>query len=875
MSELELIASGAGWCHGIGWAGAGGASERTAFALPGDRPVWGRNRPLKMEHLRLEFSFDLKKRQVKGLATLTFSPRATSVREAVLDAFDLDVTAVLDEAGKPLKFTPGDRTLQVDLGRARKPGQSTTVTVAYTATPRRGLYFNAPDEGYPDRPVQIWTQGQAEDSAYYFPCFDFPGEKCTSEMLITVPASWTAVSNGYLDSTTEDRRRKTKTFHWKQDIPHPAYLITLCAGEFDEVATEGGGVPVQYYGQPGSAEDLERAFGRTPEMVAFFQDKIGVAYPWAKYATVAIHDFIFGGMENTSATTMTDTLLHDERAHADFVETADSITAHELAHQWFGDLLTCREWSHGWLNESFATYFDCLFVEHHRGHDAFRYAVTQNAGIYLEEDSGDYRRPLVQNVYTEPIDIFDRHLYERGSVVLDMLRTRLGDELWWKAINHYVTKHRESEVLTPDLQRAIEEATGYNLDGFFAQWVWKGGHPEFKASSSWDAERKQATVTLEQTQQPDDHLTSIYEVPIEIGFWVNGRLDRRTVEVRDGHETFVFTFPSEPAFISIDPASKVLKTLDYTPGEKALKANLADNPEAVGRVDAARALAKVGSSGAIAALRTALLDPREVDFVRAEIATALGGVKSEAARDALVAATKERDARTRRAAASALGNFRDAEAARALMALLQGGRGGEGDRSYYVQAAAASALGKTLQPAVIEVLTSVLGRPSHNDAIAAGALMGLGATRDAAALPALLEHTQWGVHQNARRNAVVALGALYRWLEAPDRTRIRERIEELLDDPWLRVQLSAVAALQTIAEPASIGALNSTAGRALDGRLRRLSKVAVRRIGAAAKKPEELNALKKQVEDLQQSNQKLEDRLRALEEASKGGGRRR
>src|SRR5690606_30714886 len=156
------------------------------------------------------------------------------------------------------------------LGRSRKPGQSMTVTVEYTATPRRGLYFNQPDEGYPDRPMQIWTQGQAEDSAYYFPCFDFPGEKCTSEMVVTVPATWTTVSNGYLDSVTEDRRRKTKTFRWKQDIPHPAYLITLCAGEFDEVTTEGGGVPVQYYGQPGSAADLERAFGRTPQMIEFF-----------------------------------------------------------------------------------------------------------------------------------------------------------------------------------------------------------------------------------------------------------------------------------------------------------------------------------------------------------------------------------------------------------------------------------------------------------------------------------------------------------------------------------------------------------------------------------------------------------------------------
>ncbi len=865
MTEFEATAEGVA-CHGLDYgayaAGAAlGAADRQPFALAGDRPVWGRNRPLRIEHLRLEFSFDLKKRQVNGVTTLTFHPRAGSVREAVLDAVDLDVSSVTDETGRDLKFTVGDRTLSVDLGRARREGQSTTVVVTYSATPRRGLYFNQPDAGYPDRPVQIWTQGQAEDSAHYFPCFDFPGEKFTSEVIVTVPSTWSAVSNGSLASVDEDRRRKTRTFHWRQERPHPAYLITLCAAEFDEVTATAGNVPVQYYGQPGSSDDLVRAFGRTPQMIEFFSEKIGVPYPWAKYATVAVHDFIFGGMENTSATTMTDTLLHDQRAHPDFVENADSITAHELAHQWFGDLLTCREWSHGWLNESFATYFDALFVEHHRGWDAFRYDVTQNAQIYLQEDSGDYRRPLVQNVYSEPIDIFDRHLYERGSVVLDMLRNRLGDDLWWRAIHHYVSKHQEQEVLTPDLQRAVEEATGYNLDGFFAQWVWKGGHPEFKASTSWDAQRKLASVTLEQTQKPDDNLTSVYEVPMEIGFWVNGKFDRRTVEVRDAHEAFVFSLPAEPEFVSIDPASRVLKTLDYAPGEKSLKANLQQNPEAVGRIEAAKALARVGSPGAVAALRAALLNRQEVDFVRAELASALGRVKAEGARDALIAGLKERDSRVRRAAAAALGNFRDETAAAALRRLLEG----EGDRSYYVQSAAAAALGKTLQPGNREVLTGVLGRPAHNDVITAGALTGLGASRDEEAVSVLLEHTRWGVHQNARRAATAALGDLHRWLSAPDRTRVRERLEELLDDPWLRVQTTAASALETVGDPASVGALRAAAGRALDGRMKRVCKVAARRIGQKAAKPEEVNTLRKQVEELQQSNEKLEDRLVSLE----------
>ena len=860
-------------CHGLdaGW-GAAAMATREPFRLTGDRPVWGRDRAYKVEHLRLDLSFDLTRRSVAGTAATTIRPRHDGLGEAVFDASELDVASVTDGDGNKLAWSLGDRTLKVDLGRARRASQSVTIVVEYTATPRRGLYFNAPAEGYPARPEQIWTQGQAEDSACYFPCLDFPGEKFTSEAHLTVPAAWFALSNGRLDEVTEDRRRKTKTYHWRQERPHPAYLITVAAGEFDEVRAKAGDVPVQYYGAPGSAPALRRAFGRTPEMVTFFADKIGTPYPWAKYATVAVADFIFGGMENTSATTMTDTLLHDERAHEDVVEPCDSITAHELAHQWFGDLLTCREWSHGWLNESFATYFDALFVEHHRGWDAFRYNVLQNGELYLQEDTAAYRRPLVENVYRDPIDVFDRHLYERGSVVLDMLRYNLGDDLWWAAIRHYVQKHAEQDVLTHDLQRAVEEATGRNMDGFFAQWVWKGGHPEFKASYAWDAKQRLATVGLTQTQTPDDTLTSIYQTPIEIAFMVDGKFERHTVQVTDAAHSFVFRLADEPEFVSIDPAGRVLKTLDFAPGVKQLAARLAKDPEAIGRIDAARALAKAGTPEAIAALRTAVLNRDEADFVRAEVAAALGKVKGVAARDVLIAATREPLARVRRAAALALGNFRDEATAQALTRLLTG----KGDRSYYVQMNAAQALGRTLQPSAFETIEGVIGRPAHNDVITVGAVTGLGLLRDARAGEVLIAHTQWGVHQNARRAATAALGALYPYLEGPAQVRVRERLEELLDDGWLRVQIAATMALEAAGDVKAVPAVSSASERALDGRVKRMNRIAARHLAdRASAGGKEAKALRDELEKLQQENRGLADRLTALEARSTDTARSR
>ena len=877
-SDRELFDLESLRCAGIALEAS--LADRGPFALPGDQPVWGRDRPIAIEHMRLEFDFDLRRRRVNGVATTTFRPRNDGLREAVFDAIELDVESVTDGNGRALPFATGDRKLRIDLGRARSERRSITTVVRYSCRPRRGLYFNRPDAGYPDRPAQIWTQGQAEDSAYYFPCFDYPGEKATSELIATVPAGWFAVSNGRLASVSEDRRRRRTSYHWTQEAPHPAYLVTLAAGRFDAVEVESdtahGMVPVQYYGPRGSAEALQRAFGRTPEMVRFFTQQIGVPYPWAKYATVAIADFIFGGMENTSATTMTDALLHDERAHPDFVETADSITAHELAHQWFGDLLTCREWSHGWLNESFATYFDALFVEHQRGWDAFRYDLYEKAQVYFPEDAGRYRRPLVENVYAEPIDIFDRHLYERGAQVLDMVRYNLGDDLWWKAIRHYTSKHAHGDVLTHDLQRAIEEATGRNLDWFFEQWVWKGGHPEFKATYSWDAAHRAATVRLTQTQTPDERLTSIYRTPLDVAFMTARGLREFRVEVTEQEHSFVFQLDGEPRFVSIDPANRVLKTLSFEPGEAMLKAQLNDDPQAMGRVAAAKGLAKLGSPAAVEALGDALLRRRELEFVRAEVAKALGEMKSDAAREALLAAAGAQPSRVRRAVATALGEFRDGGAARALQRYLSG----RGDESYYVQAAAAAALGKTLQPGAYAALRRVLGRSSHNDAITAAALGGLASLRDLRAIDQLIEYTEWGRHQNARRAAVEALGRLAPLANEPVRLRVRERLERLLDDRWLRVQLAAVTALTALKETRSVPALRALADGALDGRLKRSARVAARTLSEGADKGDEVKKLQHEMERLQQANQALKDRLAKVESAVDGStgparGRRR
>src|SRR5712692_3595550 len=462
----------------------GDTARGRPFPLPGSKTHYARSRDFHTEHIKLELSFDFAKRRLFGEVTVTLSALIDGLRKVELDGVELLVKRVMME-GRELEFEYSGRTLGIEVGRELSAGEKVTVTVKYEASPRKGLYFIQPDEAYPSKPVQIWTQGEDEDSRYWYPCYDYPNDRSTSEVVVTVPGRFTTISNGKLLEVRENADG-TRTFHWREEIPHPSYLNSWVVGEYVKVEDVYDGVPVEYYVRPGREAEARRSFGKTPAMMRFFSEKLGVKYPYEKYAQTAVADFTFGGMENISATTQTDLTLHDERAHLDF--SSDGLVAHELAHQWFGDLFTCRDWSHGWLNEGFATYFDKLFMEEDKGHDEFLYEMILVAGRYREEDAERYRRPIVEKVYETPSELFDRHLYEKGACVLHMLRFVLGEKLFWKSLAHYAQISRQQNVETDDLRRAIEEATGRNLEGFFSQWLYKAGHPEFKVRYQWKEE---------------------------------------------------------------------------------------------------------------------------------------------------------------------------------------------------------------------------------------------------------------------------------------------------------------------------------------------------------------------------------------------------
>jgi aminopeptidase N len=835
------------------------ARGRRPFQPAHVEPQWARDRAAAINHIRLEVALDFERKRIAGTAAHRLAAIVDGLDRLEFDAAEMEIGAVR-AGGEPCRFETGGGKLAITLPRALAAGAEIELAIDYAAAPRRGLYFVGPDGAYHDKPVQAWTQGEDEDSRYWFPCYDYPNNRTTSEVIATVPEKFTAISNGALIASHADAAARTRTFHWRHEVPHSSYLITLAASEFTEIADRAGDTPVVYYVQPGREDDARRAFGNTPRMIQFYERIIGVPYPYARYAQVAVNDFIFGGMENTTATTQTADTLHDARAHLDF--RSDPLVAHELAHQWWGDLLTCRDWSHAWLNEGFATYFEAMWCEDNQGADEFAWNVRQDRGGYLEEDAHHYRRPIVCNRYRAPIELFDRHLYEKGSLVLHMLRREVADALFFRTLNLYCTRHRGGNVITQDLQRAFEDATGRNLDWFFDQWVYKEGHPEIEVSQSFDDKRKLASVTVKQTHKTSD-ATPLFRFTTEIALMdADGGETHHRVEIREREQVFNFPCDKAPKSVRFDPAHDILKTLKHKRSREALELELRHAPEAIGRAAAARELGKEGSPQAVAALRGAL-EGDKFWGVQADAADALGEIRSDAAREALIEGLALDHPKARRAVVRALGNFRANEpAATALAGVIE-----RGDPSYFVEAEAALALGKTRDGRAFDLLARTMERASYLDVIRAHALAGMAETRDPRAIDVAKSWCAYGRPPRARVAAIGTLAKMAQYHEAR-RDEIIDFLTPFADDREFMVRMRLPGAFEDIGDAKGLAALRRLAEHDLDGRVQRRANEAIAIVSEGRSHIEEGRRLRDDMDKLREDNRKLRDRLDKLESAS-------
>jgi aminopeptidase N len=830
------------------------------FSPPGTPLRYAGDRPFRTARVRLELDLDLAQRRLSGAATLHMEARRDGLTTLTLDAAELTIDSVAVDGKETESFRYDGQALVIKLGRAAKRGRTVAVTVRYHAQPRRGLYFVGPDAAHPDRAPQCWTQGQDDDSKYYWPCVDAPIEKAPLEVLATAPAGNFLLSNGDLRSRDELPDGRIR-WHYALDFPTPPYLVTLVCGPFVEIADHapGTGVDVFAYAPPGREADARRSFARTAQMIDHFSARIGVPYPHKRYSQIFVPNFIFGGMENTTATTLTDLVLLDERAALD--HDVDALVSHELAHQWWGDLVTCREWSDAWLNEGFATYFEYVWREHAKGRDEADVELLSDAEAYLNE-ADRYQRPIVCRRYDEPIHLFDGHLYDKGGRVLHMVRHALGDEGFWASIREYATRHARQSVDTRDLARAIEDVTGRNLAPFFDRWVERAGHPDLACTWTWDDEDGVGRLRVAQKQPISDDMPA-FQFDTAVRIEGGGTWHDHAVSITEATHVFEFPLAEAPRQVVFDPGDVILKTVKMDKPASLWRRQLEAAVLGVDRVLAARALADTPSPQTVAALAQALVDD-PFWAVRGAAARALGRMRRQDALEHLMVARAQSHPRVRRAVAAALGEYRgDPRAGETLATWLRAG-----DPSVFVEAEAAASLGKTRAPAALDVLPELMLKPSYQDVLRTRALEGLGATGDERAI--LLLRAEWRPSGPfpSRRALVLALAEIAQGTLAA--RGVREFLEDRFADDDFRVRFAVAEALSRLGDRAAVPAIERALAAELDGRARRRMRDAISELREGSRPHERMVRLQEELERLRVETARLRERLDVID-ARRGG----
>lgn len=530
-------------------------------------------------HTKLEVSFNWDKKYLLGKATITAKPYFYPQSNVMLDARGMDikeVSLIKNEAILKLDYKYENDVLTIALNKNYSRTDTFKLYIEYTAKPDelgkvggsaaiksdKGLYFINADGSDKEKPQQIWTQGETQANSVWFPTVDRSNEKMTQEIFITIDKKYTTLSNGELVYQKENADG-TRTDYWKMDLPHTPYLAMMAIGEFAIVKDKWRGKEVNYYVEKQNEQYARAVFGKTPEMLEFFSNKLGVQYAWNKYSQVVVRDYVSGAMENTSATLHGEFVQQTPREMID--NTFEDVVSHELFHQWFGDLVTCESWSNLPLNESFATYGEYLWREYKYGRDDADSHGREDLEKYLKE-SKRKNENLIRFTYKDKEDMFDSHSYEKGGRVLHMLRKYLGDDAFFNGLKLYLETNKFTAVEIHQLRLAFEQVSGEDLNWFFNQWFLSAGHPELEITHSYNADTKKAVVIVEQLQ--DLKTTPLYKLPIDIDIYANGQVKRERITLTKQKDTLVFEASVKPNLINFD-AEKMLLGVKYESNKTA------------------------------------------------------------------------------------------------------------------------------------------------------------------------------------------------------------------------------------------------------------------------------------------------------------------
>jgi len=670
-------------------------------------------------HTKLAVRFDYAKRYLYGQEWVTLQPHAYPTDSLRLDAKGMDIKSVALMSGssqQPLKFDYSDKmNLRINLGRSFKPGEQYVVYIDYVSKPdelkvegsaaitdAKGLYFINPDSAVAGKPVQIWTQGETEASSVWFPTIDRPNQKTTEEIAMTVPAKYTTLSNGKLVSQVA-AGPGLRTDTWKMDEPHSPYLFMMAVGDFKITKDTWRGKEVNYYLEPKYAPFAKQIFGNTPDMLEFFSTRLGVEFPWNKYAQIVARDYVSGAMENTTATLHGEQVQMTDRELLDREYQSESVIAHELFHQWFGDYVTAESWSNLTVNESMADFSEALYAEHKYGQDAGDAHNYRNLQAYLS-NPGNFNKNLVRFHYGDKEDMFDLVTYQKGGAIVQMLRTYLGDDVFFKGLQKYLTDNKLGNGEAHQMRLAMEAVSGQDLNWFYNQYYYNAGQPKVTIDYAWDAAKKVQSVTIKQTQEG-----AAFRLPLAIDYYVGGKAQRQRVLLTEATQTFTMPLGSKPDLVNVDaekftvwlktdnkPLAEYLYQYSHAPlyvdrleALKAAAAAQATNP-------AARAVVVAALKDKFYGLRIAALSALKLDDKN---------VAKAAASQVRQLATNDPNTHVRAAALETLGELKDKKDTKIIESAFN-------NQSYAVQNAALTALGG-INPTVALARAKTLEGDSH------------------------------------------------------------------------------------------------------------------------------------------------------------------
>jgi aminopeptidase N len=755
--------------------------------------------PYRFTNTIVRLHFDISNGIVYGDETIVLRPKHAT-RELAFHSHGIHYHRITVD-GRDAAFTVDEAhdLMHVKLESAKPAATSLTVELRYSARPRRGMYFVHPDKAYPHVIPEIWTQGEPSDNHWWFPTWDEPNAKTPSELVITVPRGWTAVGNGLLKSHVHDA--STETWDWRSPLPKSTYLIAFAAGPFQRVPDRLGSLIVDGFVAPGLGGLATICFARTPAMLAYYGRITGVPYPFEKYDQIATERYVFGGMEDTSNTILTDRALHP--AIEETEKSCDPLVSHELAQQWYGDDATAVDWSNIWLNEGFATYYDELWTAERFGTPDFEYQRYKAQQLYFAETKR-YMRPIVDYKYADPLQLFDASGHERPAQVLHMLRAMFGDARFFRAVDTYLRTYAYRNADTHQFFEAIGASLGADLSWFESEWFYRASYPHYYVTQRYDSAAR--TLTLHVVQHNPDGRP--FRMPVTIEAFVGRRtIERETTIDRQARDVVMRHVPAEPSMVLFDPDNELLRELTFRKTAVQLAYQLQHAVHVGDREWALQELGRLAENNdreravaAEAVARAAATDP--FWGVRADAVPVAASFDDASA---VLHGLRDPDARVQIAAEGAAGALRNPTAT--LIAELEAM---SNDPNPDIAAGALAALGAVRAPGARERLTAALERPSFHAAIAIGALNGLAADCNKPAFELIETRTAYGTFELERDAAVRALAACALELKEP-RLALHQLVAMATADPLIGTRIAAVSGLGAMKDPAATSALERIA----------------------------------------------------------------